>query len=73
MLFENNILTTEAQRALRKKFLFGGEIPPNKKAYWNRFFSVFSVDSVRVKGHYFPHIGRKPEDLKENRYLSDSP
>jgi hypothetical protein len=32
-LVQNKIFTTEAQRAQRKMFLFGGERPPNKNAF----------------------------------------
>jgi hypothetical protein len=31
MLVQNNIFTAEAPRTRRKNFLFGGEVPPNKK------------------------------------------
>jgi len=32
ILVQNNIFTAEAPRTRRKNFLFGGEVPPNKKA-----------------------------------------
>jgi hypothetical protein len=31
MLVKNKILTAETPRTQRRNFLFGGEIPPNKK------------------------------------------
>jgi hypothetical protein len=31
MLVQNRIFTAEPPRTQRKEFLFGGEIPPNKK------------------------------------------